>query len=121
MRVLWVDCTGALIAGVAVLLASGWLSELYALPRQLVIGIGVANISYGSYSLSLVLRRRPPGYLIVCLVVANAAWAVFCLSAAIVFAGTASLFGLVHLYGEALFVGWLAAAEWQQRHTLSSR
>jgi hypothetical protein len=108
------------MAGVAVLLTSGWLSDLYALPRQLVIGMGVANISYGSYSLSLVMRRRRPRYLIVCLVMANAAWAVFCLSAAIVFAGTASVFGLVHLYGEALFVASLAAAEWQRRHTLST-
>jgi uncharacterized membrane protein len=90
------------------------------LPRQLVIGIGVANISYGSYSLSLVLRRSRPRHLIVLLVVANALWAMLCLCAAIMFTATASLLGLAHLYAEALFVGWLAAAEWQQRHMLST-
>jgi hypothetical protein len=120
MRVLWVDCAGALIAGLAVLLASSWLSELYALPQQLVMGMGVANISYGSYSLSLALRRRRPRHLILLLVAANAVWAILCLCAAIMFTGTASLLGLAHLYAEALFVGWLAAAEWQQRHTLST-
>jgi hypothetical protein len=115
---LWVDCGAALLAGVAVLLLSSWLSQLYAMPRELLVGMGVANLAYGTYSLSLARRARRPRSLLVLLVVANATWAALCGLAAVRLAGTASAFGLAHLVGEGLFVGGLAALEWRRRERL---
>jgi hypothetical protein len=115
---LWVDCGAALLAGVVVLLLSSWLSQLYAMPRELLVGMGVANLAYGTYSLSLARRARRPRSLLVLLVVANATWAALCGLAAVRLAGTASAFGLAHLVGEGLFVGGLAALEWRRRERL---
>ena len=120
VRVLWVDCLGGLIAGAVVIVLVGWLSELYGLPRELLLFVGTANLCYGAYSLSLALRRRRPRALIVTLVVANTMWAVGCAISGLVLLRTASMFGLAHLFGEALFVGWLALLEWQRRADLSS-
>ena len=99
---------------------SSWLSDLYALPRVLLIGIGVVNLCYGAFSFSLARRARRPRPLIVLLVVANATWAVLCVLAAVLLAGQASAFGMAQLVGEGLFVGGLAALEWSQRERLLS-
>lgn len=117
-HLLWVDCTAGGVVGVLVLLLSGWLSELYALPPPVVLVMGAANLLYASFSFSLAVRRVRPMPLIVALVVANGVWAVGCVVAAGVFAGTASPFGLVTLIAEGLFVGGLAAAEWRFRERL---
>jgi hypothetical protein len=117
-NLLWIDSGAALLAGLVVLALSGWLSELYALPRPLLVVMGVANLAYGTYSGSLARRARRPYRLIVLLVAANATWAGLCVLAAVSLADTASAFGLAHLLGEGLFVGGLAALEWRERERL---
>lgn len=117
-HLLWVDCSAGGVVGVLVLLLSGWLSELYALPLPVVLVMGAANLLYASYSLSLAVRKVRPLPLLVVLVVANGVWAVGCVVAAVVFAGTASPLGLATLIGEGLFVGGLAALEWRNRRLL---
>ena len=117
-NLLWVDCGAALVAGLLVLSLSEWLGRLYAMPQELLVGIGVANLCFGVFSFSLAWRQRRPRSLIVLLVVANTAWAVLCALAALRLAGTASVFGLAHLVGEGLFVGGLARVEWIQRERL---
>jgi hypothetical protein len=102
----------------AVLALSGWLSDLYGLPRPLLVGMGVANLAYGTYSGALARRARRPRGAIVLLVLANAAWAGLCGVAAVRLADTASAFGLAHLVGEGAFVGTLAALEWRERERL---
>jgi hypothetical protein len=117
-HLLWIDSGAGLGAGLVVLALSGWLSEVYALPRALLLGMGAANLAYGTYSGALARRaRRPPG-LILLLVVANAAWAVLCGVMAVRLAHSASVFGVAHLAGEGLFVGGLAALEWRERERL---
>ena len=118
---LWIDGAAAALAGAAVLLLAPWLAGLHGLPPGLLQGIGVVNLLYGSYSLSLALRQRRPRALIVLLVAANGLWALACLAMAVRFAGSATAFGLVHLVGEALFVGGLAACEWHWRARLENR
>ena len=118
-HLLWVDCGAALLAGTLVLALSGWLSELYALPRAFLLGMGAANVGYGAFSGSLARRDSRPPALIVLLVVANAAWAGLCALAAVGLATTASAFGLAHLVGEGVFVGTLAALEWRDRERLA--
>ena len=75
---LWVDCTGAAVVGVAVILLSGWLSELEGLPRNVILFTGVVNLLYGSFSFSLAVRKRRPMRWIKALVWANLAWTPVC-------------------------------------------
>jgi hypothetical protein len=117
-HLLWVDCTAGGVVGVLVLALSGWLSELYQLPLPVVLVMGAANLLYASYSFSLAVRKVRPMPLLVVLVVANGVWAVGCVVAAVVFAGTASPLGLATLVSEGLFVGGLAAVEWRFRERL---
>jgi hypothetical protein len=119
-KLLWVDSVAGLVVGVAVLCLSAFLGELYALPRELLVASGVANLAYGTFSFTLARRARRPRPLIVLLVAANATWAALCAVAAVLLAGTASAFGLAHIVGEGLFVGALAALEWNQRERLWS-
>lgn len=117
-HLLRIDSIGGLIAGTLALSLSPWLSRLYAVPQSLVVGMGVANLAYGTMS-GLLQRRavRPPA-LIRLLVVANGLWAVLCLVTAVRLASTASVFGLAQLVGEGLYVGGLAALEWRAREAL---
>lgn len=117
-NVLWVDCTAAAVAGVLVLALSGPLSRLHALPQELLLFTGAANLLYGAYSFSLARRATRPMALIRLLVFANSAWVLVCIALAASYWGRASVFGLAHLLGEAAFVGGLAAAEWRLRHRL---
>jgi hypothetical protein len=117
-KLLWVDCTAAALAGVAVLAFSGWLSRLYGLPRDLLLLIGAVNLLYGCYSFSLAVRARRPRRLIHLLVFANLCWAAVCLVLAVAFREPATLFGLAQLIGEAVFVGGLASLEWRYRDQL---
>ena len=117
-NLLWIDCIAAALAGSAVLLLVPWLGPLYGLPPGLLQFIGIANLLYGGYSLSLALRRRRPQALITVLVVANGVWALACVGMAAHFSATATWLGLGHLVGEAIFVGGLAACEWVWRRQL---
>lgn len=118
-KVLWVDCTAAVLAGAAVLLLSDWLSRIQALPVELLTFIGTSNLLYGSFSFFLATRSDRPKAMIVILVAANGAWAALCLWLAFSFSGSATVWGLGHLIGEAFFVGGLAALEWRWRAMLT--
>lgn len=118
-RLLWVDCLAAALGGVLVLTLSAWLSRLHTLPQGLLLFLGVVNLLYACYSFSLARRAERPMLLIQLLVFANAAWVVVCVSLAVRFWGVASIFGIAHLLGEAVFVGGLAALEWRQREQLA--
>lgn len=117
-RLLWIDGLAGAVVGIVVLMLGGWLSEWYQLPRDLLVLMGLANLAYASYSLSLAMRSKRPRFLIRLLVVANLTWAVACLRWAVVFSDNASIFGLAQLVGEALFVGGLACLEWRWRELL---
>lgn len=95
-----------------------WLTDIFVLPRPLLVAMGVANLAYGTYSGLLARRARRPHGLVALPVVANATWAGLCGRAAVRFAGTASGLGLAYLVGEGLFVGGLAAVEWRLRERL---
>ena len=98
---------------------SGSLSAWYALPRRLLVAMGVANLLYASYSGTLAVRAstgRPPSRpALLTLVGGNAAWAAVCAMLAAATAASASWAGTAHLGLEALFVGGLAWAEWLRR------
>ncbi|MBA3890816.1 MAG: hypothetical protein H0X64_09800 [Gemmatimonadaceae bacterium] len=100
---------------------SGWLSRLHSLPLELLLFVGVMNLLYASYSFSLAVRAERPLSLITLLVSANAAWVLVCLMLAMTYRQSATVFGIGHLVGEAVFVGALAVAEWTQRGQLATR
>ncbi len=117
-HLLWIDCTAGALAGVAMLLLMDWLAALYGMPADLLVFMGVANVLYASYSLSLAIRRTRTPLMLNTLIVANGVWALVCIGLAVRWAGTASLFGMAHLLTEALFVGRLARLEWKWRGLL---
>ena len=118
-NLLWFDCIAGASVGLLVLLFSKWLTELYALPWELVLAMGIANLVYASYSFSLAIQKPPrPMYRIVLLAAANMAWTIPCFAMAMVFWGQATPFGQIQLIGEGLFVGILGYLEWYWRRAL---
>lgn len=117
-RLLWIDCIGAALAGVTVIVLSGWLSRLEGLPQGVLLFTGAVNLLYGSYSFSLAVRAERPMPLIKLLVAANLAWAPVCLGLLAAFSATATPFAFAHLVGEAVYVGGLALLEWRNRDLL---
>lgn len=117
-RLLWIDCSAGLVAGVVVLGLKPWLAVWTGLPGGLLLVIGVANLAYGCFSLSLAVRPVRPMGLIQLLVFANLAWAVLCLFWAARFHAEVRVLGLVQLVGEAVLVGGLGGVEWRYRHWL---
>ena len=115
---LWVDCSVGMLVGAVVLSFSGWLSRLYALPVSLLVAMSIANIAYGTFSLSLARRKFRPLARILFLALANASWAAMCGFTAVVVAESASRWGLAHLIVESAFVGGLAGLEWRHRERL---
>ena len=117
-NLLWIDCIAGALAGVAMLLLLDWLAALYGMHRELLVFIGVANVLYASYSLSLSIRRTRTPLMLNALILANGVWALVCIGLAMRWAGTATMFGMAHLLAEALFVGRLASLEWKWRGLL---
>jgi hypothetical protein len=116
---LWIDSRAGLTVGATVLAFSGWWSRLYGLPHPLVLGMGIANVVYGSYSFVLERRATRSSAALMLLIVANAAWSVVCFALAVTFAASASALGTGVLVFEGIFVGGLAALEWTHRATLA--
>ncbi len=109
------------MVGATCLAAHPLLADLHHLPRSLLIFMGLANLLYGSYSLSLAVRRQRSLRSIQILCIANLLWAPICFSLAAIFRQPISVFGLVHLIGEGLYVGGLGFVEWQFRYRLTNR
>lgn len=119
-RLLWIDCIGAILAGIAVIALSGWLSRLEGLPQGVLLFTGAVNLLYGSYSLSLAIRARRPVRSIKLLAIANIAWAPVCLVILATYSATVTPFAVAHLAGEALYVAGLGVLEWRNRDLLAS-
>jgi hypothetical protein len=110
---LWLDCTAAGTAGVALLAVSRVLSSWFQVPRAVLVAIALVNLVYGGFSCSLVTRDHIPLRAARALVVANLAWTAVCaaLALAFVFGGTASWPAVVYVLLEGAFVGALALFE----------
>ncbi|HEY6877842.1 MAG TPA: hypothetical protein VI299_07470 [Polyangiales bacterium] len=114
-KVLWIDGGAGSIAGIFVLLLRDWLARLHGFPLALVVFLGIANLSYGSYSGSLALRatrgKAPSRRAVLILIAANLAWVGVC--ATVLSRTTPTAFGFIHVGFEALFVGTLALVEYR--------
>ena len=116
---LWIDSRAGLAVGATMLMLSSWLSRLYGLPHPLIVGMGITNVVYGSYSFLLERRAERPRAALMLLIAANAAWAVVCFAMAFHFAASATVLGIIVLVFEGFFVGGLALLEWRHRGTLA--
>jgi hypothetical protein len=92
----------------------GWLAELYRLPGELLLVMGIANLAYAGVSFSMAMLsegERVPFMRVIA--AANMLWGTGCVALALVWWGDASLFGIVQLLGEAVFVAGLGVLEWR--------
>lgn len=100
--------------GAVVLSLRDWLAGLYALPGELLLLMGLANLGYAvvSFTLAMLSRGDRVPFLRV-IAVANITWALLCSRWAVVWFGEASVLGVGQLVAEAIFVGGLGLLEWQ--------
>ncbi len=117
-KLLWIDGIGAVLGGALVLALLNWLTGIYLLPKSLLIAVGVTNLAYGAYSLSLARRNSRPAALIALLCAGNVAWGLACWVLAATRYQEASYLGVGHLVLEGLYVGGLGCLEWHWRHDL---
>ena len=118
-RIFWIDGLAALSAGAFVLVLRGFLAELYALPLALITSIGLVNVGYSAFGLTLAVKKRRRAALIAGLAAANYSWGFVCLSFVIRFASAAHPLGFAHILFEATFVAALATVEWKNRRALA--
>ncbi|HVK18185.1 MAG TPA: hypothetical protein VM533_14675 [Fimbriiglobus sp.] len=110
---IWVDWIAGAVVGVLVLSLRGWLAELYSLPADLLLVMGLANLAYACFSFTLAMLSRGDRVpLLRVVAVANVIWAVICAVLAVVWSGEGSVFGVGSMVGEGLFVGGLGVLEW---------
>ena len=112
-RLLWIDCLGAFGVGAGVLALSAWLAPFLGLPLWFVIGEGLVNLAYGSFSYSLARRASHPLRLVRRLALMNVAWGLMALGLAVASYGTVTAFGTAHLLVNFLYVGGLGLMEWR--------
>ncbi len=99
-----------------------WLSGLYALPVDLLLVIGIANLAYACVSFTLAMRSsgdRVPFLRVIA--AANIGWGVACAGMAAVWFGEASVFGMAQLGGESILVGGLGVLEWRAASMTAQR
>lgn len=120
-RIFWIDGLAALSAGIIVLILRRFLAQLYELPLDLLTLIGLVNVGYAAFGLTLAVRTRRRIASIVALSAANALWACVCVMLAIRFAHEARGLGLAHIAFEGAFVATLAILEWRNRRVLGLR
>lgn len=108
---LWVDCSGAAVVGIAMLALSGLLAPPFGLPRAVLVFTALVNLAYGAFSFSLARQPAPPRRWVKVLVVANLSWAAVCGVTTLYFAAPASWMGASYLLGEGIYVAILATLE----------
>ncbi|MCA9130449.1 MAG: hypothetical protein KDB22_25345 [Planctomycetales bacterium] len=119
--ILWTDCLGGLFVGLLVLLVHRLLSQLEGLPRLVVISMGIANLIYGSYSLFVTTRTRRPIVLIRVLAIANVIWLFVCVAILFLWFDTVTVFGMILILGEGIYVAALGLAEWRWQISLATQ
>ncbi|MEM8710356.1 MAG: hypothetical protein AAGG01_05350 [Planctomycetota bacterium] len=119
-RILFLDSIGGLLVGAVVLIAHGWLASWYGFPEKIVLFTGFANLAYGTFSGSLALRSQRPVSLITLLASANMLWTFACVGILLRHGAEASVFGVLHVAAEGVYVGALGLVEWRWRERIAS-
>jgi len=110
-KVLWVDCIAGTGTGIAGLAAYPWLADFLGLPAHLILIIAAITFVYGLLAFRLALQHTPTVWLLRVLVVANWVWTIISIGLLIVYAGNATVFGILFLVLQVAVVGGLAYLE----------
>jgi hypothetical protein len=113
-KLLWTDGIAGLLAGTVLLIFSSRLSVFFNLPESLVKTQGLINLLYCSFSLSLARQTANSKRSVYILAIANAAYALFATGVLLYFFRTASVYGIIFLIAEIVFIGLLAVLEWRK-------
>lgn len=111
----WIDASGGLLVGTAMLVLRPLLVGFYGLSLTLITAIAVANLLYSIPGFAIGLSRPRPAWLLQLLIAANLAWFGVCVVLATVVWSSATMFGLAHLLAEGLYVAALALFERKHR------
>ena len=112
-NLLWFDSGAAALSAITSLLAGGWMARWFDLPRGLLTLLAAISLTYALYSGSLAWGRSRSRLLLAILVIANAAYVVWCGLLIAHFWRPANGVGLGYLGLEAGFVATLVAVECQ--------
>ncbi|BDA77459.1 hypothetical protein LPTSP3_g03890 [Leptospira kobayashii] len=114
-NIILADSISAFIGGIVTLALSSLLSEWYHLSSALILFIGFVNILYGCYSGFISFRLLSGNYIknefVIILIIANSLWAGHCFTQVWYLQDISSIFGLLHLGLEGLYVIGLAYLE----------
>ncbi len=116
--ILAIDSVAGLCGGLFVLTLSTPLAEWYALPNQVLVFNGVANLVYGCYSGALAAiaffrGQVPRRFWINGLICANSGWSVVCATLIAINQASISAPGTAHIAFEGAFVATLALLEFR--------
>ncbi len=120
-RILWIDGIGALAAGTCLLVFRGFFEGLYDLPLNLITVLGLVNLAYAAFALTLAAQRSRRLAWVISLSMANYFWALVCALLLIRFGGDATWFGLAHFVLEGTWVAALGTVEWRNRRQLAGQ
>ncbi|MBE7439616.1 MAG: hypothetical protein HS115_14260 [Spirochaetales bacterium] len=111
-RILWVDGSAGLVAGIVLLAFHPFWAELTGLPRWLLVFQGCANFVYAAFAYFLAARRGQPRIGLFVLVGGNLAYALLAAVFLIVFFPVCTAWGVLLFTAEVLVVGGLGILEW---------
>jgi len=119
-NLLWIDCTGGLLAGLVMLAVHPVIARWHNLLPAVIAGIGLVNLTYGGFSLLIATRERRRMTMVKTLAAANIVWAPICIALAVSLWSRISITGFLHLAAEGFYVGALGVMEWKYRNLLAN-
>lgn len=118
-NILWIDSLGGLFAGTLVLLLRELVADWHHLPVMTVTFLAAANLVYGSYALTIALRKTRTAHAVAALAIANMCWPLVCTTLLCLNWSIVSWTAIAHLVGEGLYVGALGWIEWKMRNQIA--
>ncbi|AXT39891.1 hypothetical protein D1814_15000 [Alteromonas sp. BL110] len=118
--ILHIDGIAGTSVGLLLLFFQDIASDFYQLPKGLILFLAGANVCYGIYALRLAFIRNRSLNEVAALAIANFLWAITCVGFLLTYYEQASIFALLFISAECLFVAILGLSEWCYRFLLVS-
>lgn len=118
--ILHIDGIAGTSVGLLLLLFQDIASDFYQLPKVLILFLASANVCYGINALRLALISNRALKEVTVLAIANFFWAIVCVGIIFSYFEQASMFALLFISAECVFVAILGLCEWRYRFLLVS-
>ncbi|MHC6646773.1 hypothetical protein ACYTPF_09440 [Alteromonas sp. HB246098] len=118
--ILHIDGFAGTSVGLLLLFFQDIASDFYQLPKGLILFLAGANVCYGIYALRLALICNRSLKVVTGLAIANFLWAIVCVGVILIYFEQASMFALLFISAESIFVAILGLFEWCYRFLLVS-